>query len=103
MCASCRGSPFCSIRRAREDPFERHLGAPGDLVDSSRSALELAEDDLVLTQQDRAEITNVQRFRAGCDALVDLAHDLLADVGPVALSHEAARLLLDHMHEPRSA
>jgi len=72
-----------------EDALEWDLGPLGDLTDDCGGAFELAEDDLVLAQQDRAEVANV-RYEAGCDSRIERAHVLLSDVRPEALGDEAA-------------
>ena len=76
-----------------EDALERDPCQFGDAADAVRGPLELAEDDLVFAQQNRAEVPN-RAIRAEfgdhlVDAPVERGEFGIVDVGPVALGDEA--------------
>ena len=106
------GTPF--VRRSRrgdralEDSLERNLRPLRDLADGGGSSLELAEDDLVGLQQDRAQVANglaapLQGGRRGAEALVERLQVVLDDPGPVALAHEADSRCFHHDLDARTA
>lgn len=92
-----------------EDPLERNLGALGDAVDGFGAALELAEHDLVLAQEERAEIPDSVGRQEGRNCLLDAAVERLQvgvlDARPEALGHVplALRIHADDARRRRSA
>jgi hypothetical protein len=105
------GTPFVRRNRrgdrALEDALERNLRPLGDLADGGGSSLELAEDDLVGLQQDRAEIANglataLQGGGRDAETLVERLQVALDDSGPVALAHEADGRRFHHAFDARS-
>ena len=60
--------------------------------------MELAEDDLVLSEEDRAEVADAG-YEAGSDPLVERAYVLVPDVRPEALGDEVVRF---RIHAVRS-
>src|SRR5258707_877292 len=78
------------LRRVRDD-----LGPLGDLLDRCGRSFELAEDDLVVPQQNRAEVADVRRETGG-DSRVERPNVLVSDVGPEALGGEAFRFRIHY-------
>ena len=75
-----------------EDAFERHARSFGDGADAVRGPVELAEDDLVLAQEDRSEVADMELRRRLGNAAIQSVEVGLADVGPEALGDETLHL-----------
>ena len=73
-----------------QDALERDLRPLCDGSHRFGRAVELAEDDLVLAKQHRAEIADVDVQSPPRDPRVERLEVGLADVGPEALGDEAA-------------
>ena len=72
-----------------EDAFERHPRPFRDRADALGGSVEVAEDDFVLAQENRTEVTDVELRGRRCDAAIQSVEVGLADVGPEALGDEA--------------
>ena len=72
-----------------QDPLERDARLFRDGTHRVRWAVELAEDDLVLAEEDRAEVADAEPRRRLRDAAVERLEVRVVDVGPEALGDEA--------------
>ena len=75
-----------------EDPRERDARLLGDVPDGFDAALELAEHDLVVAEEQGAEVLDAVRRREGRNCLLDTAVECfeigVRDTGPEALCDE---------------
>src|SRR5262249_10531058 len=83
-------APLLEGRRDRglEQALERNPGTFGDSANRVSRALELAEHDLVLANQERAEVAHAVS-KSKNDARIERTHVVLPHVGPVTLRHVA--------------